>query len=530
MDHAELLLPGLLIAIAALSAIAHAIDVPYPILLVLGGLALGFVPGIPQVELDPELVLVIFLPPLLYSAAFFSSLRDLRRDLRTISTLAIGLVLATMVTVAVVAHTLIDGMPWAVAFVLGAIVSPTDPLAASAIARRLNAPRRMVTITEGESLVNDGTALVAYKVALGAVAGSFSLFHAGWDFVLSAAGGVAIGIAVGYVVAAIRRRLDDPQVEITISLFTGYAAYVPANELGLSGVLAAVACGIFMGWRAPQLTTPTTRMQSYSIWEILVFLVNATLFVLVGLQLNTIVDSLRGGYSAATLIGWGAAISAVVIATRAVWLQVITFLIRTLDRRPSQLARRGTWRVRVANSWAGMRGSVSLAAALALPFFVEGTTTPFPQRDLIIFLTFAVIFVTLVLQGLTLPLLIRWLGIEDDGMERREELHARRRAAGAALEEIDALEREDWTRDQTVERMRGLYEYRGRRFAAQAGDGDSDPDGIEDRSAAYQRMVHSVIGAQRDELVRLRNVGEISDEVRRRVERELDLEETRLEL
>ena len=307
-------------------------------------------------------------------------------------------------------------------------------------------------------------------------------------------------------------------------------AYVPANELGLSGVLAAVACGIFMGWRAPQLTTPTTRMQSYSIWEILVFLVNATLFVLVGLQLNTIVDSLRGGYSAATLIGWGAAISAVVIATRAVWLQVITFLIRTLDRRPSQLARRGTWRVRVANSWAGMRGSVSLAAALALPFFVEGTTTPFTQRDLIIFLTFAVIFVTLVLQGLTLPLLIRWLGIEDDGMERREELHARRRAAGAALEEIDALEREDWTRDQTVERMRGLYEYRGRRFAAQAGDGDSDPDGIEDRSAAYQRMMHSVIGAQRDELVRLRNVGEISDEVRRRVERELDLEETRLEL
>ena len=350
MDHAELLIPGLLIAIAALSAIANAIDVPYPILLVLGGLALGFVPGIPQVELDPELVLVIFLPPLLYSAAFFSSLRDLRRDLRTISTLAIGLVLATMVTVAVVAHTLIDGMPWAVAFVLGAIVSPTDPLAASAIARRLNAPRRMVTITEGESLVNDGTALVAYKVALGAVAGSFSLLDAGWDFVLSAAGGVAIGIAVGYVVAAIRRRLDDPQVEITISLFTGYAAYVPANELGLSGVLAAVACGIFMGWRAPQLTTPTTRMQSYSIWEILVFLVNATLFVLVGLQLNTIVDSLRGGYSAATLIAWGAAISAVVIATRAVWLQVITFLIRTLDRRPSQLARRGTWRVRVANS------------------------------------------------------------------------------------------------------------------------------------------------------------------------------------
>jgi monovalent cation/hydrogen antiporter len=529
VNHAELLIPGLLIAVAVLSAIADAIDIPYPILLVLGGLALGFVPGIPQVELDPELVLVLFLPPLLYSAAFFSSLRDLRADLRVISTLAIGLVLATTVAVAVVAHTLIDGLPWAAAFALGAIVSPTDPLAASAIARRLNAPRRMVTILEGESLVNDGTALVAYKVAVAAVVGgSFSLLDASFRFVLDAAGGIAIGIAVGWAVTAIRRRLDDPPVEITISLFTAYAAYVPANELGLSGVLAAVACGIFLGWRAPQLTTPTTRMQAFSVWEILIFLLNATLFVLVGLQLNTILDGLKG-YSAATLIGWSAAVSAVVIVTRFVWQQVVTWLIRAVDRRESQRARRGTWQTRVAGSWAGMRGAVSLAAALALPFTTHAGA-PFPQRDLIIFLTFAVILVTLVLQGLTLPFLIRWLAIEDDGSDRREELYARRRAAGAALERIEALEREPWTRDQTVERMRGLYEYRGRRFAAQAGDGDGDSDGIEERSTAYQRMVHSVIGAQRDELVRLRNVGEISDEVRRRVERELDLEESRLEI
>lgn len=217
MEHGELLIPGLLIAVAALSALARAIDVPYPILLVLGGLGLGFVPGVPEVRLDPDLVLVLFLPPLLYSAAFFSSLRDLKRDLRPISTLAIGLVLATTVTVAVVAHTMIEGLPWAAAFALGAIVSPTDPIAATTIARRLGAPRRMVTILEGESLINDGTALVAYKVAVAAaVGGSISLLDASFDFVAGAVGGVAIGLAVGYVVAAVRRRLDDPPVEITV--------------------------------------------------------------------------------------------------------------------------------------------------------------------------------------------------------------------------------------------------------------------------------------------------------------------------
>ncbi|MGI8513309.1 MAG: cation:proton antiporter, partial [Solirubrobacteraceae bacterium] len=295
MEHGELLIPGLLIAVAALSALARAIDVPYPILLMLGGLGLGFVPGVPEVRLDPDLVLVLFLPPLLHSAAFFSSLRDLKRDLRPISTLAIGLVLATTVTVAVVAHTMIEGLPWAAAFALGAIVSPTDPIAATTIARRLGAPRRMVTILEGESLINDGTALVAYKVAVAAaVGGSISLLDASFDFVAGAVGGVAIGLAVGYVVAAVRRRLDDPPVEITVSLFTGFAAYVPADELGLSGVLAAVTTGIFLGWRAPELTSAATRMQGYALWEILVFLLNATLFILVGLQLGTILDGLSG--------------------------------------------------------------------------------------------------------------------------------------------------------------------------------------------------------------------------------------------
>ena len=527
MEHGELLIPGLLIAVAALSALARVVDVPYPILLVLGGLALGFVPGVPEVRLEPDLVLVLFLPPLLYSAAFFSSLRDLKRDLRPISTLAIGLVLATTVTVAVVAHAMIDGLPWAAAFALGAIVSPTDPIAATTIARRLGAPRRLVTIIEGESLVNDATALVAFKVAIAAaVGGSFSLLDASFDFFAGAVGGIAVGLAVGYVVAAVRRRLDDPPVEITISLFTGYAAYVPADELGLSGVLAAVTAGIFLGWRAHELTTATTRLQAVALWEILIFLLNATLFVLVGLQLGTILDGLSGR-STGELLGYGAAVCAAVVVTRLVWVQVMAAVIRTLDRRASQRERRTSWRVRTVNGWAGMRGSVSLAAALALPLSTEAGT-PFPQRDLLIFLTFAVILFTLVVQGLTLPLLIRRLGIEDDGAEEREELRARLTTAQAALERLDGLAAEEWTRDDTVDRMRGLYRYRQQRFDARAGeDGGA---GYEERSTDYQRMVQMVIEAQRDALVRLRNEGAISDHVRRRVERELDLEESRLEL
>jgi Na+/H+ antiporter len=251
----ELVLVSLLVAVSVLSAASRAIGVPYPIVLVLGGLVMGFVPGVPEVELDPELVLVIFLPPLLYSAAFFASLRDLRYDLRSISMLAIGLVIATACAVAVVAHALIDGLPWAAAFALGAIVAPTDPLAATEIGRRLGLPRRIATILEGVSLFNDGTALVIYRVAVGAVGGTFSLADAGVKFVAGAAGGIAIGLAVGWVIAEIRKRLDDPPVEVTISLLTGYAAYVPAERVGASGVLAAVTIGIYIGWRAPEISS-----------------------------------------------------------------------------------------------------------------------------------------------------------------------------------------------------------------------------------------------------------------------------------
>jgi Na+/H+ antiporter len=522
VHEVELILVSLLVAVAVLGAAARAIDIPYPIVLVIGGLALGFMPGLPEVELDPELVLVIFLPPLLYSAAFFANLHDLKRDMRAISLLAIGLVLATMCTVAVVAHELIDDLSWGAAFALGAIVAPTDPVAATTVARRLRVPRRIVSIIEGESLINDGTALVAYRFAVAAaVGGTFSLLDASMEFVLGAIGGVLIGLAVGWVISEIRRRIEDIPVEITISLLSGYAGYLPAEAIDASGVLAAVTVGIVLGWRAPRISNASMRLQGYAVWEILMFLLNALLFVLIGLQLPLILDGLSGE-STASLIGQAAAVSLVVIVTRIAWMNAAPFVIRALDRRPQQRARREDWRFRMIVAWSGMRGSVSLAAALALP-------DDFPHRDVVVFLTFAVIFATLVLQGLTLPTLIRRLDVRDDGADEREELAGRRAAVDAALATIEDLAGREWTYDDSADRMRRAYEYRRRRLAARAGESD-EGDGYEHRSLKYQKMVRAVLDAQRAELVRLRDTGEISNEVMHRLERELDLEDERLEI
>jgi CPA1 family monovalent cation:H+ antiporter len=522
VHEVELVLISLLVAVAGLAAAARAVNIPYPIVLVVGGLVLGFLPGLPEVELEPDLVLVIFLPPLLYSAAFFANLHDLRRDVRSISMLAVGLVLATMCTVAIVAHAVVDGLPWGAAFALGAIVAPTDPVAATTVARRLAVPRRIVSIIEGESLVNDGTALVAYRFAVAAaVGGSFSLLDAGLEFVAGAIGGVLIGLAVGWVISEIRRRLDDVLVEITISLLSGYAAYLPAEAIDASGVLAAVTVGIVLGWRAPRISTARMRLQGYAVWDTLVFLLNALLFVLIGLQLPLILDQLSGE-APPTLIGQAAAVSLAVILTRIAWANTTPYAVRALDRRAAQRARRVGWRVRLISAWSGMRGSVSLAAALALP-------ADFPQRELVQFLTFAVIFTTLVLQGLTLPALIRRLDVHDDGAEEREDLAGRRAAVDAALAAIDELGGREWTYDDTADRMRRQYEYRRSRLAARAGETD-DGDGYEHRSLKYQKMVRAVLEAQRAEIVRMRDAGVISNEIMHRLERELDLEDERLEI
>ena len=517
----------LLLAIAALAALARALRVPYPITLVVGGLAVGLVPGAPRIELHPDLVLLLFLPPLLYAAAFFSSLRDLRANLAPISLLSIGLVVVTTVGVAAVGRFVL-GLPWAVAFVLGAVVSPTDAVAPATIVRRLGVPRRIVTVIEGENLTNDWTALVVYRFAVAAVvAGSFSLPGAALDFVVTGLGGLAVGLVIGWVVAQVRRRLDDPPTEMTISLLTAYAAYIPAEELGLSGVIAAVTVGVYMGWHTPRLVTPSTRLQLHTVWEMLQFFLNAVLFVLIGLQLPFVAGELDGA-SAGSLLGAAALISATVVVLRVAWVSLAMYsrsgaeeCLRTrVERRPPAA------HVAIV-AWSGMRGAVALAAALAIPLTVEGGV-PFPHRELVVFLAFSTVVVTLVLQGLTLPWLVRALGVEGDGRDEHEELRARVHAADAAVARVDQLADADWTYDDSVERVRGMFAYRRRRFAARADGADGDGDGYEARSSQYVRLMHEVLDAQRMALLDLRDRGEISDEVMRRVERELDLEESRL--
>jgi CPA1 family monovalent cation:H+ antiporter len=375
-----------------------------------------------------------------------------------------------------------------------------------------------VTVTEGESLINDATALTAYRVALAAVtAGTFSAWDAGGRFLLGAAGGVAIGLAVGWVVANVRARLNDPPVEITISLLTAYAAYLPAEQLDLSGVVAAVTVGLYMGSQTSRVTNAQVRLQGFAMWQILTFLLNSFLFVLIGLQLPHLLDDLReADYEVVDVIGYGLLASAVVVAARAVWVYTFTYVTDRREIRSGNTA---------LIAWMGMRGAVSLAAALALPTATDAGE-PFPERPLILFITFCVILFTLVVQGLTLPLAVQWLGDEDD-REEYEENHARKRVARAAIDRLDELGAEEWTRDDTIDRMRQMYQYRYNRFAARFQE-DGDVDTFESRATDYLRIVASVLEAQRELLEEMRREGAISSDVMRRVERELDMEEGRL--
>jgi len=525
--HDALVLLALLVVGAALLSLAPLLRLPYPILLVLGGLALGFVPGIPHITMRPQIVLVAILPPLLYASAFFTSLRDLRANARALSLLSVGLVLTTTLAVAAVCHVAVSGLSWPVCFVVGAVVAPTDAVAATAIAERLALPRRLVALIEGESLINDATALVAYRFAVVAVlTGSFSLWHASWRFVVDVVGGVAIGLAVGFLLRQIRRRLDHSPTEIAIALFSGYFAYLPASAAGVSAVLAVVTVGVYVGWYTPELTTVQTRLQGDAVWEILVFLLNALLFGLVGLQLRPILDSLSGR-SPGSLVADGLIVSAAVIVTRFAWIFPATYLPRALFRSIRERDPSPPWRYPTVVGWAGMRGAVSLAAALAVPLATD-VGRPFPQRDLVIYLAFCVILATLVFQGLTLPLLIRVLGLKDDGLAAKEETKARIHAAEAALARLEELAEEDWVREDTAERLRGLYRFRQSRFAARFDD--ADDGSIEVRSQSYQRLRRELLDAERQAVVDLRRQGRINDEVMNRVQRDLDLEDARLDV
>lgn len=528
--HGELVLLGVLLGAGVFLLAAERTGVPYPILLTAGGTALAFLPGLGAFELSPEVILVAFLPPLLYAAAFFTSLQDLRANAQPIGLLAVGLVIATTVVVAAIAHTFIDGLSWPAAFVVGAIVSPTDPVATTEIAVRSRAPRRLVTIVEGESLINDSTGLIAYKFAIAAVlSGSFSLAQAAGDFLWSAVAGIAIGLAVGWVVAIIRRRLDDAPTEVAISLLTPYVAYLPAEALGVSAVLAAVTSGLYLGWRSPELVTPSTRIQTVGFWQLLVFALNAVLFVLIGIELRSVVQGLEG-FSAGQLARWALVVVAAVILTRMVWMLVFNTLDTRLLRRHRGDLRDGPPPVGLAVllGWSGMRGAVSLAAALAIPLRTDAGA-PFPERDLIIFLVYAVILATVLGQGLTLGRLIQFIGLFDDEETTAEqEARARIAAANAALARLDELAGDAWVRDETHQRMRALYDFRIRRFESRFDD--EDDGAIEQGSQAYQRLRRKILEAERAEIIRQRNRGAITDDIMRRIERDLDLEDARLDV
>ncbi|HVP03206.1 MAG TPA: Na+/H+ antiporter [Solirubrobacteraceae bacterium] len=525
MHGDELVALALLIAVTAMLVGAYRTRIPYPILLVVGSAVIALIPGVPKVEVDPNVILVVALPPLLYSAAFFTSLHDLRRNLRPIGLLAIGLVIVTTLAVGAVAHFVI-GLSWGVAFVLGAVVSPTDPVAATAIAGRLGAPQRYVAIVEGESLLNDASGLVVYRIAILAVlSGTFSLAGGVVDFVVGAGVGIAIGALVGVVVAELRRRIDDAPTEITISLLTPYFAYLPAEALGVSAVTAAVTAGIWLGWRAPELISPETRIQAYAFWEIVVFVLNSALFVIIGLELRGILDGL-GAASPGELLGDALVVIVAVIAVRFAWVYPATYLPRRLSARIRARDPAPTRGSVFLVAFTGMRGAVSLAAALAIPHTLD-SGAPFPDRDLVLFLVYAVILGTLLIEGLSLPAIIERFGLGGESDEDRE-LRARILAAQAAIARLDELAGEDWVRPETVERMRGLYEFRLRRFAARL---DLDDDGsLEEGSLAYQRLRREALEAERGELLRLRRADEISEEAMRRVERDLDLEDARLEI
>ena len=520
MNPIELVLVLLVVA-AFLAVVSQRLDLPYPLLLVVGGLGLAFIPGLPRVRIDPGLVLVIFLPPLLFAAAWFTSWRDFAANRRPIVLLAVGLVVASMSGVAFIAHAVVPGMSWPVAFVLGAVVSPPDAVAATEVTRRLKIPRRIVTIIEGESLVNDATGLVGYKLALVAVStGTFSFAAAGGQFAVVALGGIAVGFAVGWGVAQIHRRLEDFEIETVITLLTPYAAYIPAEHIGVSGVLATVAAGGYLGWNNSHLLSALTRFRGIGVWRVVLMLFNGLVFILIGLQLGAI-RAIATGLSLPRLLIQAVWVSAAVIVVRMIYAPIATYLprlsaaLRKRDPAPP-------WQAPVLIGWIGMRGIVSLALALALPLTLPDGR-PFPQREVVVALSFSVILVTLLLQGMSLRWVIRKLGFKEDDTDLREQRDALIRASQAALARLDEIDNTVVVDPQLIERLRLPYRERLTRLTEEE---RVDPDCrlTEGQGEAYRRMRVDALTAERKAVVELRNQGKVSEEVLQRVQEDIDLE------
>lgn len=509
----------LLLCSVALGWVARHFSFPYPIALVVGGAALGFVPHLPQFPFDPESILILFLPPILYQAALLTSWRDFRANIRPIGMLAIGLVLATTLTVGAALKWLIPDLPWAAAFVLGAIVSPPDAVAATAILSRLHVPRRVVTVLEGESLVNDASGLVLYKFALAAVlTGTFSFAQASLQFVGVSIGGIAVGVTLGLFFVFVHRHLHDAFIEVLTSLSVPYFAYIFAESVHVSGVLAVVAAGLVRGRWSPEIVSAEMRILARSVWNILVFLLNSLIFILIGIQLSAILSRLSG-YSGRDLFLYGMLVSMVAIAVRFLWIYPATYLPRLLNARFRERNPAPPEAELFIMSWCGMRGIVSLAAALALPReLISGD--PFPQRDLIIFLTFVVIAVTLVLQGLTVAPLIRRLKVGTDWSVQEEEQRARLAMGKAAIAAIDGMAQKESVPEEVAERIRAEF---AEQVTVAVGPGVVLSPGVN----LVKRLRQAAIRAERQELIRIWRANQISDEVLHRIEESLDYQESR---
>ncbi len=507
---------------------ARRTGVPSPVLLVLGGLAVAALPGEATVQLDPEVVLVLVLPPLLYSAALDASLIAFRANLRPIMLLSVGLVVFTAAVVGTVAHLVIPDLPWAAALALGAIVAPPDAVAAIAIGRRVGMPARLQTVIEGEGLLNDATALVLYQVAAAAVvSGNFSAARSTGLLTLSVAGGLVVGLVVAGAVAFVRRRLDEPLVENALSLATPFLAYLPAERVHGSGVLAVVVCGLVLGHASPTLLSSRSRLQTTPVWRVVVFLLEGGVFLVIGLQLPDILRGL-GGRSPGDLLLWSTAVLLAVLLSRPLYVVAATLLPRMVSLRLRESDPTPPWQVTAALSWAGMRGVVSLAAAFALPL-TTGSGAPFPQRDLLLFLVFVVILGTLVVQGLTFGPLLRALGLRPDRQGvLLAQAAAQQAAVRASVQRLDEAVAGDPAAEPVAEQLRRLAQATSNARWERLGEVRASDGARETPSATWRRLRFLMLDAERAELLRLRDEGRLPDEAMRELQRRLDLEEASL--
>lgn len=519
---------GLVLVAMAIAVVAKRFDFPYPIALLLGGIGVASIPGLPAIRLDPQVVFFLLLPPILGEAAYFTSWRDFWRWRRAIFLLAFGLVTATSAVVAALCVYLIPGMTWAVGFLLGAIVSPPDAAAATAVMRHLPLPRRIVQILEGESLVNDAAALTVYRFAiLAVVTGSFSLQEAALSFLWISIGGVLIGGLLGLGLVKIFRHFRDPQVEILSTFLVSFCSYVLAETVHASGVLAVVTAGLIVGWNSPRLFTATTRIRGTAVWETAIFLVNATVFLAIGLQLPEVLKALQQ-YSPGELALWGGTLAAAVILTRILWVYPTTYLPRLLFRSIREREPNPGWRSVSVVAWTGLRGVVSLAAAQAVP--VMAGDQPFPHRDLLLFLTVVVILATLVFQGLTLRPLIQVLRLPKDHSADHEHVMARLHATERAMQRLADLAGSS-TSPVVLARINGYYEDRLAALRAEAEamkSGNGSDHKAHAHTLAEQRIWLELASVEREALVQLRRDRHIGDEAMRRIEHEIDLLEARM--